>query len=286
MKIETTSQLGPAPQQFCVDTMIEKYAADAGEQTAQSIRERVARIGKDDSQTARFLRVQRNGFVAGGRINRSAGAGLRTTMINCFVQPVGDTMSGQDHNGQPGIMDALRQAAETMRRGGGVGYDFTPIRPSGAIVKGTSSRASGPVSYMRVFDRMCETVESAGARRGAQMGILRVDHPDIEAFIDAKKTPDFAAMGLGAKDATTLVSMIANNDGFGWGARKAFATLSNFNVSVAVTDEFMAAVVNNTTFDLVHEAMPADGLRARKVCADGKERFVYRTVNAVGIWEK
>lgn len=286
MKIETEEQLGLPAQQFCTDILIEKYAAYPGEVTVDHVRQRVATIGKDAAQTERFLRAQRNGFVPGGRINRSAGSGLATTLINCFVQPVGDTMSGVDHNGLPGIMDALKQSAETMRRGGGVGYDFSPIRPFGAQVKGTNSRASGPVSYMRVFDRMCETVESAGARRGAQMGILRVDHPDIELFIDAKKTPDFQAMGLGAADAASLMNMITSNPGFGWGARKAFATLSNFNLSVAVTDEFMTAVVNNDTFDLVHEAAPGDGSNATKVCPDGKTRYIYRTVDAAAVWDK
>lgn len=271
-----------APQQLCQDVLQEKYVAP-GETSVREIQERVAKALADDpAQQERFLNALAAGLVPGGRINSAAGMDRVSTMINCFVQPVGDSMSGIV-NGVPGIMDALKEASETMRRGGGVGYDFSQLRPKNAKVKGTHSRASGPVSYMKVFDRACETVESAGARRGAQMGVLRVDHPDIELFIDAKKTPDFQSMGLSESDAATLVKMIQGNMGFGWEVRKRFATLSNFNISVAVTDEFMNAVVNDGDFELVHEAEP-DFEAPTKACPDGKTRYVYRTVKARDIW--
>jgi ribonucleoside-diphosphate reductase alpha chain len=286
MMCDTTSQVQPPLQPFCHDTLIERYAASPDETTADAIRQRVARIGKDEAQALRFLRVQRRGFVAGGRINRSAGTGLDTTLMNCFVQPVGDTMSGVDHQGRPGIMDAMKQAAETMRRGGGVGYDFSPIRPAGALVRGTDSRASGPVSYMRLFDRMCETVESAGARKGAQMGILRVDHPDIEQFIDAKKTADFRALGLGAGYEAALLAMIGANAEFGWAMRRSFSTLGNFNLAVAVTDDFMRAVIEDRPFDLVHEAAPGNGPTRTRPGPHGRQLHVYRTASAREIWDR
>ena len=275
------------PQALCHDVLMEKYASP-GETSAEEIQARVARsLAKDEAEYARFLEVQQSGFVPGGRINSAAGTGRSSTMINCFVQPVGDSMSGTDSEGRPGIMDALRDSAETMRRGGGVGYDFSKIRPMGAHVKGTDSRASGPVSYMRVFDRMCQTVESAGSRRGAQMGVLRVDHPDIELFIDAKRTPQFDSMGLGGTDAQSLTSMISRNPGFGWALRGAFATLSNFNVSVAVTNEFMNALLHEENYDLVHEAPPKGGSSfPEKVCSDGVKRFIYGRARARDIWDK
>lgn len=288
MKIENPLQLGVAqPQEFCTNLLLEKYARP-GETGVHTIQQRVATaLAGDDEQRAKFLRTLEAGGVPGGRINSSAGAGLSTTMINCFVQPVGDSMSGHDANGILGITDALAQAAETMRRGGGVGYDFSRIRPKGAIVRGTASRASGPVSYMRMFDTMCQTVESAGARRGAQMGVLRVDHPDIEQFIDAKKTPDFEAMGLDRAEADALMSMIRNKPGFGWAARQAFATLSQFNLSVAITGEFMHAVLNDDHFDLVHEVPPADGDGCRTtIGGDGRTLYVYRTIRARDLWNR
>ena len=281
----TTLQTQDPSVQFCNDLLVEKYAV-GDEKDAAAIQQRVAQgLARDDKQQARFQQVMRNGFVPGGRINRSIGSSNITTAINCFVQPVGDSMSGFDANGLPGITDALAQAAETMRRGGGVGYDFSPIRPRGALVKGTSSQASGPVSYMRMFDKMCETVQSAGARRGAQMGILRCDHPDVFEFVNAKRVPDFQEMGLSDKQNSALLNMMQQAPGFGWPMRQAFAKLANFNVSVAVTDEFMEAVLADGEFDLVHEAQPFQPTSRTKVCADGKTRFVYRTIKARELWE-
>src|SRR3954447_9678537 len=217
-------------QDISSEVLLEKYAKD-GETSVAEVRARVARAlaavepeARRAHWEARFLEAQERGFVPAGRINSAAGTALSATLINCFVQPVGDSIT-EVVDGRPGIYTALAEAAETMRRGGGVGYDFSSIRPAGAHVRGTQSHASGPISYMRVFDRSCETVESAGSRRGAQMGVLRCDHPDIEAFIHAKDEGD----------------------------------LANFNISVGVTDAFMQAIDDNTTFDLVHRARPWPG---------------------------
>ena len=235
------------------EVLLEKYAKGE-EQNVTDVRARVARALASVEKKAerahwerQFFAAMEAGFIPAGRINSAAGTELQATLINCFVQPVGDAISGEAE-GRPGIYVALEEAAETMRRGGGVGYDFSAIRPKGAQVKGTHSRASGPVSYMRVFDRSCETVESAGSRRGAQMGVMRCDHPDIEAFIHAKDQGD----------------------------------LRNFNLSIGLTDVFMQAVEADGEVELVHRAEPGSAFPGAWQRADGQ--WVYRTCRARELW--
>jgi len=242
-------------QDISRETLLEKYAKGK-ESSVEEVRRRVARalaqVEPEERRAhweRRFLQAQEQGFIPAGRINSAAGVAIQATLINCFVQPVGDSIS-EVVDGKPGIYTALREAAETMRRGGGVGYDFSAIRPKGAEVKGTHSRASGPVSYMRVFDRSCETVESAGARRGAQMGVLRCDHPDIEDFVHAKDQGD----------------------------------LANFNISVGVTDDFMLAVEKDSTIELVHKAKPWPANQEAYRREDGL--WVYRKLRARELWEQ
>ena len=152
-----------APQAICVDALLEKYAKGA-EASVGEVRARVARAlaqAEPEAKRAlwerRFLQAQVDGFIPAGRINSAAGVQLQATLINCFVQPVGDSIA-EVVDGKPGIYSALQEAAETMRRGGGVGYDFSSIRPKGAEVKGTHSRASGPGAFMSVLDRACAAV--------------------------------------------------------------------------------------------------------------------------------
>ena len=245
------------PQAISAEVLAEKYAK-GDETTLDDVRRRVARalaaaepLEQRAAWEARFLDAQRRGFVPAGRINSAAGTPLAATLINSFVQPVGDSIS-QPEDGFAGIYTALTEAAETMRRGGGVGYDFSRIRPSGAWVAPTQSSASGPVSYMRVFDRSCETVESAGSRRGAQMAVLRCDHPDVQAFIRAKDSGD----------------------------------LRNFNISVGITDVFMQAVQDGAVFDLVHKAEPGPALKAAGARRRADGQWVYRSLPASALWDQ
>jgi ribonucleoside-diphosphate reductase alpha chain len=245
------------PQPISEEVLVEKYAKGS-ESTTIDVHRRVARAlaeGEAPAERARweaeFLTALESGFVPAGRINSAAGTELSATLINCFVQPVGDSIT-QDDDGHPGIYTALAEAAETMRRGGGVGYDFSRIRPRGAWVGSTQSSASGPVSYMRVFDRSCETVESAGARRGAQMGVLRCDHPDVEEFIHAKDAGD----------------------------------LRNFNISVGITDAFMQAVQADGEVELVHRAEPGVKQKAEGAYPRDDGLWVYRKLKARELWDQ
>jgi ribonucleoside-diphosphate reductase alpha chain len=248
-----------SPQQFSIDVMLEKYAK--GDETSiEDIYRRVARgVAMAEPEALRtqveaeFFENFKRGALGAGRIMSAAGTGIAATLINCFVQPVGDAIQDTDESGLPGIYVALLQSAETMRRGGGVGYNFSAIRPKGARVHSTGSAASGPCSYMDVFDASCKTVESAGSRRGAQMGILDCSHPDLLEFIAAKHVK---------------------------------GRWNNFNVSVAVTDEFMQAVAEDTAWQLVHRAEPTP---AYKASADARQRedglWVYREVQAREVWD-
>ena len=178
---------------------------------------------------ARFLEAMADfRFIPAGRIIAGAGSGRRVTLFNCFV------MGGiEDDLGD--IFANLREAALTMQQGGGIGYDFSSLRPKGAPVRGVGADASGPLSFMDVWDAMCRTIMSAGSRRGAMMATLRCDHPDIEAFIDAKREP---------------------------------GRLRSFNLSVLITDAFMAAVEADLDWDLTFAGQ------------------VFRTVKARALWDR
>src|SRR5712671_5747849 len=164
-------------------------------------------------------------FLPAGRILAGAGTGRAVTLFNCFVM-------GRIPDDLSGIFEHLREAALTMQQGGGIGYDFSTLRPMGAPVKGVGADASGPLSFMDVWDAMCRTIMSAGARRGAMMATLRCDHPDIEAFIEAKHAP---------------------------------GRLRMFNLSVLATDGFMAAVKEDAPWELAFGGVTYRVLRAREL---------------------
>jgi ribonucleoside-diphosphate reductase alpha chain len=235
-----------------------RYRAGATEAGVQATWQRVARAvaAAEPSDNAaweqRFLDILQDfQFLPGGRIQAGAGTGREVTLFNCFVM-------GTIEDSIPGIFRALEEGAVTMQRGGGVGYDFSTIRPSGTRSRTTGSIASGPVSFMDVWDAMCATIQSTGARRGAMMATLRCDHPDILAFIDAKRR----------------------------GGR-----LSHFNLSVQVTNAFMRAVGQDEEWPLLFpesrvvsggETVTRDwpGETAAIPCR------VMRRVAARGLWER
>ena len=169
-------------------------------------------------------------FLPAGRVQNAMGSPRITTAYNCFV-------SGIIDDSMNSIMERAMQAAETMRRGGGIGYDFSRIRPRGDMIKSLESQSSGPVSFMGIYDAICQTIASSGHRRGAQMGVLRVDHPDIFDFIRAKRNSD---------------------------------KLTGFNISVGITDAFMEAITNEDDdgFDLTFGGVVYSRVSARELWSE------------------
>lgn len=220
------------PQTKFADTLHQMKYRTPGE----DFREAMNRISfglKDSDEHYHELRSIQLGqrFLMAGRIQSAIGSTRETTPYNCFVS--GD-VEDSFVDGPGCIMERAHQAAATMRMGGGIGYDFSKLRPRGDLIRKLQSHSSGPISFMHIFDAVCLATASSGHRRGAQMGVLRIDHPDIAEFIKAKQ----------------------NND-----------QLTGFNLSIAVTDEFMDAALNGKSFDL---------------------RFggtVYSTIDAAALWE-
>lgn len=224
------------------------------EDTFQRVAKAVAKVEKPQLRKQwqqQFLKILTDfKFLPGGRILAGAGTKHQVTLFNCFVM-------GQIEDDMKSIFNHLKEGALTLQQGGGIGYDFSSLRPRGSLAKRTGAVASGPVSFMRIWDSMSATMQSTGARRGAMMATLRCDHPDIEEFIAAKA------------DA---------------------AELRQFNVSVLVTDAFMDAVNNNESWPLVFPVL--DGQENDETIErvwSGSDKAVpckvYKRINARSLWE-
>lgn len=224
------------PQTIYADTIhAQKYRLPG--ETFRDAMGRVASALKDsDAHYHEFRDILLNmRFMPAGRIQAAMGSPKAVTPYNCYVSgAIPDSFVDRNNEHNSSIMHRAEQAAATMRMGGGIGYDFSTLRPAGALIQKLQSKSSGPLGFMPIFNEVCKATSSAGNRRGAQMGVLRIDHPDIHAFITAKH------------NATAL---------------------TGFNISVAVTDEFMEAMAAKRPFDL---------------CFGGQ---VYSTVDPEELWE-
>ncbi|KKN53711.1 hypothetical protein LCGC14_0599660 [marine sediment metagenome] len=202
-------------------------------------------------------------FMPGGRIQSAIGStkGKAVTAYNCFVA---GRIEDSFVDGHGSIMDIAKEAATTMRMGGGIGYDFSTLRPRGATIKKLQSSSSGPVSFMQIYDAICRCIASSGHRRGAQMGVMRVDHPDIEEFVHAKQPPK-AAEPIMEQLALAEPGTVVWQQWYT--ALQAVYQLTGFNISIAVTDEFMLAVKEDKPFTLRF---------------GGK---AYREIDAKSLWE-
>ena len=228
--------MGPQVQ-FCNDLHGMKYRGKN-----ESYRDSINRIcsamsDRDSSSHYHALRdiLMPQRFCPAGRIQAAMGASREVTPFNCYVSgTIPDSYVSRDNEYESSIMHRAEQAATTMRMGGGIGYDFSTLRPRGDLIRKLQSNATGPVSFMHIYDAVCLATSSSGHRRGAQMGVLRVDHPDIMEFVQAKHNRD---------------------------------KLTGFNISIAVTDDFMNAVAGDHKFDLTFEGE------------------IYRTVYAAELWD-
>lgn len=243
------------------ETHAEKYRLPG--ETFEAGMERVASGLSDGGSHLTELRsiLLDQRFMPGGRIQAAIGSPKDVTAYNCFVS---GTIDDSYVEGAGSIMSRLHQAAATMRKGGGIGYDFSTLRPAGSAIRKLMSSSCGPIPFIKIYDANGRCISSAGHRRGAQMGVMRVDHPNIREFIRMKQPPAEAVPVIEAMDRCTPGSPE-------WAAwyqcLQKLLDVKGFNISVALTDEFMECVQNGSQFDLRF---------------DGK---VYETVEALEIWE-
>ena len=209
----------------------EKYRAP-GESFRESTNRVAATLSDNETHYHEFREIlQDMRFIPAGRVQTAMGSTKNVTPYNCYVS---GTIEDSFVHGSGSIMDRAKEAASTMRMGGGIGYDFSSLRPKGALIRKLQSQSSGPLAFMDIFDAVCRCVASSGHRRGAQMGVLRVDHPDIEEFIHAKQNQ---------------------------------TRLTGFNISIAITDEFMEALAMQRPFALKWGGQ------------------VYREIDPLALWE-
>lgn len=281
---------------ICQEVLLEKYAK-GNEKTIDDVFLRVARGAAQaekpelrDQVVELFYNNMKAGAIGAGRIMSATGLDVKATSINCFVIPVGDSIQGVDQNGIQGIYEALRQSAETMRRGGGVGYDFSNIRPKDALVKGTLSRASGPCSYMDVFDSSCKTVESAGCFTGDTLINTTNGLIPIKEIVESDKTY-YANTHLGPK----LITAKFKN-----GIKEVWTIRTHYGYSVKVTPDHKFAYFNNGKIDtkpikdIIHETPHGakillltenNKLIARMDSIEEKEAYVVGAFYGNGSWK-
>ncbi|MBY0431798.1 MAG: ribonucleoside-diphosphate reductase, adenosylcobalamin-dependent, partial [Rhodospirillales bacterium] len=202
--------------------------------------------GRERHEAAALAAMRRWEWCPGGRIHAGAGTGKAVTLLNCFV-------NGAIDDSMPGIMEANMRAALTMQQGGGIGTDFSPIRPRGAVVRGIGSVASGPLSFMEIWQATCGTIMSGGSRRGAMMATLADDHPDLPEFIAAKRQP---------------------------------GRLTNFNLSILVSEALLSAVEHDRMWELGFPVPPADPAAILAVQERGGQPwYVYHRLPARALWD-